>query len=513
MSDSRTSNSIKNSGASVFGRLATVIMEFILRTVLIEMLGKEYAGISTLFTDILQVLSLMELGLGGAIIFALYKPLAEKDSKKVNALMHFYKTAYNIIALAVFVLGMLCVPFLDYIVKDVPNIKEDIRLIFMLYVVASSCSYLVAYKETLIRASQKARVAVRIETTVQLAFMVLECLSLLILKSFIMHLLLRIATSLVRNLLISYEVKKRFADVDFRSSDRLTGAERKKLMADVGAMALYKVSGVVLTGSDSVIVSAFLSTTTVGILGNCRIFSNFISNITNKVWNAVLPSVGNLAATKDPDRQYRVFERLTFGNYVFSCFCAVGLFVLINPVVTVWLGSDFTISTAAAAAMALNLYLILTIFPFQTFRDANGLFVQGKYRPLIMSVINVGLSLTLVRPFGLVGVLISTPISRLTTQAWFDPYIVYKEVFKRSPKGYYLGFLGHTALTALCGVGAWLLLESLPLTGFLKLIAGGVLCTGIPFVVYFVLFRKSPQFIYLISRIRQLAARVLRRKR
>ena len=514
MSDTRTGNSIKNSGATIFGRLATLIMEFVLRTVLIKTLGIEYGGISSLFTDILQVLSLMELGLGSAIIFALYKPLAERNYPKINALMRFYKTAYNIIAAGVFILGLCCVPFLGSIVKDVPDIKEDIRLIFMLYVAASSCSYLVVYKETLIRASQQSRVAVRIEMAVQIIFMGLESLSLFIFHEYMIYLVLRIVTYLVRNLLISLEVKKRFLEVNFRGEERLSKADKNKLMKDVGAMALYKISGVVLNGTDSIIISTFLGTSLVGVMGHFRMISNCVTNLSNKVWVAVLPSVGNMAAVDDDDKQYRVFSKVNLGSFIFSAFCSIAMFNLCNPLVTVWLGADYTVSTITAFAIAFNMYLFLTILPFQTFRDANGLFVQGKYRPVIMSIINIGLSLALVRPCGMFGVLVATPISRLVTQTWFDPYVVYKYVFKKSPKPYYKEFLIHSLITLVTGALIWGILEFAHVGGgLIRLVSGMILCCTVPLIVYYLLFRKDQQFIQLVEYFKRMAKRLIKRKR
>ena len=514
MADTRTGNSIKNSGVTIFGRLATLIMEFVLRTVLIKTLGIEYGGISSLFTDILQVLSLMELGLGSAIIFALYKPLAEKNYPKINALMQFYRTTYNIIAAGVFILGLCCVPFLGSIVKDVPDIKEDIRLIFMLYVAASSCSYLVVYKETLIRASQQSRVAVRIEMAVQITFMGLESIALFIFHEYLIYLVLRIITYLVRNLLISVEVRKRFPEVNFRGKERLEKQDRQKLMKDVGAMTLYKISGVVLNGTDSIIISTFLGTGLVGIMGHFRMISNCVTNLSNKVWVAVLPSVGNMAVIDDDEKQYRVFSRVNLGSFIFSGFCSVAMFNLCNPLVTVWLGADYTVSTITVFAIAFNMYLFLTILPFQTFRDANGLFVQGKYRPVIMSIINIGLSFALVMPYGMFGVLVATPISRLVTETWFDPYVVYKYVFKKSPKPYYKEFVIHALITLVTGTLIWGMLEMAHIGGGLaRLVLGLVLCCTIPLLVYYLLFRKNHQFIELVKYLKRLLKRLIRRKR
>lgn len=514
MADSRTSNSIKNSGATIFGRIGTMLMEFVLRTVLIKMMGIEYGGVSTLFTDVLQVLSLMELGLGNAITFALYKPLAENDYPKINSLLRFYKAAYNTIAASVFLLGLCCVPFLHLIVKNVPNIQEDIRIIFMLYVAASACSYLAVYQETLIRAGQQSRVAVRIDMMVNVGFIVIECIELMLLRNYLVYLVLRIGNPILRNLLVRREVKKRYPLVTSKGAQKLPAADRKRLLNDVGAMALYKVSGVVLTSTSSIVISTFLGTGVVGILGNFRVIANFINNLCNKVWEAVLPSVGNLAAQDGEQKQYRVFCKLSFASFLFAAFCSVSLFILLNPLMVVWFGQNFTVSTATVAAIALNTYLVLTILPFQTFRDANGLFVQGKYRPLIMSILNITLSVLLVQKLEMFGVLIATPIARILTQVWFDPYIVYKHVFRRSPAEYYRRLILQFLLAVGIAVLVMGLMTVCPVSNPLaRLMIGCVLCVAVPVVVFVAVFHRNRQFQDLVAYGKRIARHIIGRKK
>lgn len=512
MIESRTVNSIKNSSATILGRIVAMLMNFVLRTVLIRCLGIQYGGISTLFTDILQVFSLVELGLSGAITYALYKPLANQEYSKISALMHFFKNTYNAIAMSIFLLGILCIPFLGFIIKDVPNIKEDIRIIFMLYVIASSCSYLVIYKETLIKANQMSRIVVRIEIIVHIAFIGLESILLFIFKEYMIFLVLQVLYYLVRNILVSREVRKRFPKVRFNGNDRLTKGEKQRLKKDIGAMALYKISGVVLNGTDSIIISVFLGTGVVGVIGQYRMIQNFISNTVNNIWVSVLPSVGNLAAAKNnAEKQYQVFCQVNFGSFISSCIISTVMFVMINPLVGLWVGDRYTVSIATTAAIAFNMYLFLIILPFQTFRDANGLFVQGKYRPVIMSAINIVLSLLLVKNLGLFGVLFATPISRLATQTWFDPYVVYKYVFKRSPVQYYIEFVKHFFVTLVCAWIAWKIVTLVDISnGILNLLIGSFVCFIIPIIAYFIIFHRNKQYIQLDSYVKKILKKFLK---
>ena len=154
MADSRTTNVIKNSSASLIYKVIQILVQFIIRTVFIRLLGNEYTGVSGLFSDILHVLSLMEMGLDVSMVYSLYKPLAEKNVDRIAALLKFFRKAFNVIGVAVLVVGAALTPFLHYIVKGVPNITEDIRGIFLMYVLTSGCSYFLIYKTVLLRADQ-----------------------------------------------------------------------------------------------------------------------------------------------------------------------------------------------------------------------------------------------------------------------------------------------------------------------------------------------------------------------
>ena len=189
MADSRTSNVIKNSGANMVYKLAHILLQFAIRTAFINILGKEYTGVSTLFTDILNVLSLMELGMGTAMTYALYKPLSTGDTEKISALMTFYKKAYRTIGILVFTVGMLITPFLGFLVNDVPNIKEDITIIFIIYVLTSASSYFLVYKTVILRASQQSRVISLISSLVFIAEGVVEIILLIIFREFYAYLI------------------------------------------------------------------------------------------------------------------------------------------------------------------------------------------------------------------------------------------------------------------------------------------------------------------------------------
>ena len=267
MENSRTQNTVKNSAASLLFRLSNMVVKFIIRTAFIYLLGKEYTGVSGLFTDILTVMSLMELGLDGSMVYSLYKPLAEKDEKRVCNLMGFYKRAFHLIGVLVLVAGAALTPFLGYIVKDVPNIREDIRLIFMMYVVTSASSYFFVYRTVLLRANQQSRVLSKWSTIIGLAECAVEVALLALFRMFFLYLIVHLAATVTRNVIVTRLAIRTFPQY-FREGEGLARQEKRKLYRDLACICIYNMSGVVINSTDSIFISAFIGTVLVAIIGN-----------------------------------------------------------------------------------------------------------------------------------------------------------------------------------------------------------------------------------------------------
>lgn len=499
MAKSRAVNSAVNIVYSFGVKLVSFLASFFLRTVFIRTLGMEYAGVSGLFTDILTVLSFAELGISTAMTYALYKPIAEKDTDRINRLMNFYKLAYRFVAGTVLAGGLVCVPFLPVIVTDVPNIKESIVLIYLLYVVNTASSYLLIYKSTLLTASQKHYEINKITIKISLTKCVVESILLLVFHNFILYLCVEIFLAIFQNILIGRKAQKEFPDILKGSNhDKLEKQEIKKLFHDIKALFLYKISGVVLSGTDSIIISSFLGTGLVGILANYNLIIKNIYNLVLQIFSSMSASIGNMAVTESSEKQYKVFRALLLLSFWFFGMCAAVLYVCITPFMVLWMGEENTFGTAIVIVLLIDFYLTGMMSPISSFRTSNGLFVQGQYRPLVMAVINIAVSVALVKPLGVLGVLIGTVFSRITTQVWYDPYLIYKYVFNKPVVLYLKKMILYTGITLLCCAGGELLCGRIILgNAFLELVIKAAV-SGILFnAVFIALFFRSEEFTYL----------------
>lgn len=514
MADNRVTNVFKNSTASLIYKLVHMLVQFILRTVFIHVLGNEYTGISALFTDILQVLSLMEMGLDSSMVFALYKPLAQKDEKRISALLSFYRKAFNIIGLVVLFSGIACTPFLNYIIKGVPNITENIKGIFLMYVATSAFSYFLIYKTVLLRADQKSRVISNWSSIVFLAECVVEVILLIILKKFYAYLVVHFIATILRNLILSAITSKRYPDYFKKTNEKLSREEKRVLYRDLACLTVYNLSGVVINSTDSVFISAFVGTVEVAIIGNFTLIMNSLRTAVSQIVNASKASIGNLAATSSNNKQEQVFNRMNFVSFWVSCFCCTCLMALLNPFIgDVWFNESYKIAESIIAVLVANFFIAVMVFPVESFRTANGLFVQGWFRPALMAVLNIALDFYMGRRWGIFGIFLATTISRLLTQVWFDPYLVYKMVFKKSVKKYYIDYIIYVAITALSCLTAVFVCRAVPMTNkYINFGCRMILAAIIPNVYISVLYHKTEEFAYFMKMPKKLARKLLNRQ-
>ena len=499
MPESRTSNVIKNSGASLIYKFVHILTTFALRTAFVKLLGNEYTGVSSLFTDILQVLSLMELGLDTSMVYALYGPVARNEHTRVSALLKFYRKAFTVIGIVILALGLGCIPFLNYIVKDVPNIKEDIRLIFLMYILTSASSYFVVYKTIVLRANQRSRVISRVQLIVDILESVTSILLLFIFRKFFLYLVVHLVATWAKNIYLSRLSEKMYPESFEETDAELSSAERKKLIRDIACLTVYTLSGIVINSTDSIFISAFVGTVEVALIGNYTLLINSIRTAVEQINNSLKASVGNLAALSSPDEQKVVFDRINFICFWATCLTGTCLYVLLRPFVTgIWLGQAYDVSPIVIGVLIFNYFIAVMVYPVESFRTANGLFVQGWFRPAIMALLNIVLDYFMGKKWGVTGIFLATTISRLLTQVWFDPYLVFKHVFKKKVWGYYLNYLIYMVVTVMACFSANFIAQHIIVSNpYIGFVLKGIVAVLVPNLIVFLLFGRTGEFAFV----------------
>lgn len=500
--NSRTKNSIINSIYASGSQIVTILLSFIVRTVFIKVLSAEYLGINGLFTNIITMLSLADLGIGIAIPYTLYKPLANDDKRKIKSLMTLYSKIYNVIGIVIFILGILITPFLKYIIKDMPDIK-NLNLIYILFIINSACSYFFVYKKLLLDSDQKGYIATKIIMNMTVIKSFIEIFILIISKNYIFYLSVSIIITILQNFLIYRKCDKLYPFLKSINSDKVTKTDLDELKKNISALIIYRVGTVALNGTDNIIISKFVGIVMVGIYSNYLLIVNAITKIISQIFDAITSSIGNLVVTTNNEKSENIFYKLQFLNFWLYTFFGVCVIVLINPFMKVWAGENYVLDNMTAYIIGLNLYIYGMQSVVSSFRNAYGLFVQGKYRPIIMTIVNIFLSIILAQSMGVFGVILATVISRLFVTGLYDPIIVFKYGFKKSSKEYFITYFKYLLLFNVISIVLMYISTYIQINNYLLWIAEGIISSIAINLILLIVFLKDNNFKFYLEKIRK----------
>lgn len=483
-SESRLKNSIRNSAFGLFAEVTTLILGFIVRSVFVSTLKEDYLGVNGLFTNILQVLSFAELGIGNAIVFSLYKPIREKDTDKIRQYVSFYKTTYRIIGAVVAVLGLALIPFLNVIIVDKPDIPDNLVIIYFLYLANTVLSYFSVWKRTFMTANQERYIGTVVEQIFTIIQVIVQIILLKITHNFILYLATMIICNQVRNIVIAYICSRRYPVVNEKPGQDLTKEEKKSIFDNVKALLVYKLSGVMLGSTDNILIQAIINFRSVSLYSNYSMITVAFRTLANQLLNGITASVGDLNAGDDNKAKENVFFKLLFVSFWLYGLLYVGFTSTVNSLIGVWLGNDFTLPTDIVLAIAFSFYVEGMQFAGFTYRTTMGLFRESVAAPVISAVLNIVLSVMLGYKMGMSGIFIATAVSRLATTTWVDGYLVFKKRLNKSPIkffGVYVFYLAFTVTSAYFIQSVLLFVE---IEGWIGLMVQ----IGITFAMYNLLF-------------------------
>lgn len=507
MRESRSEYVFKNVTISLIMQVVKNILAFLGRTVFVHILGAEYLGVNTLFTDVLTVLSFAELGVGNAMVFSLYKPLAEQNKEKIKSLMKLYAKAYRVIGIVIATLGLCVVPVIPYIIKDVSYVQENITLLYLLFLLNSVLSYFFVYKKSLIIADQKNYIVEVYQEVFYAIQVIAQIVFLLITRQFIPYLLIVIATTLANNIFMANKADKLYPYLTDKNVKPLEKSEVSSIVTNVKALVVYKVGGIILESVDSIFISALINTITVGLYANYKLVIRVFRTIGNQAMNGIIASIGNLNVNGDENKKERVFYEMFYINAWYYGFAAAGLCCFLTPVVRIWLGDSYVMAFDAVLAAVVYFYVSNMHYPCFTYRTTTGLFVYGKFVPMISAIINIMLDLAMGIKWGLPGILWASVIARLLTYELIDPILIYQKILHRPVGRYFVYYVGAMVLIVIDGL----------ISAFIssKIVLSGIVGTGLRIAVFSLVFNavfllvtfRTKQFQSILQRVKQIILR------
>lgn len=492
----RTRNSILNIAVSFGAQAVSILLLFISRKVFLNYFTEEYLGVNGLFTEILTVLSLAELGIGTAMMYGLYDAVARTDEKEICQLMNLYKRLYTTVGLIVIGIGLAMMPFLDYLIKD--NQIPHIRLIFLMYLADSAVSYFLSYKQTIIQACQKAYVVSGVGMTIRCCQILLQILSMVVLHNFYVYIAIQIGGQICTNVVLSVVSGKMYPYLRHNREGLPPKEKIQSIYRHIKAMALHKFGAVFVSNTDNLLISAFVGLGTVGLYSNYKMVLNSLKLALSYIYNAFTAGIGNLAATESAERVHQVYNCLNFVMSMLYGWAAVCLWLLFNPFIGTFFGEKFVLPEIVVAIIVLDFYIHGMRQMTLRFRDGMGLYWYDRYKPFFEVAINLTVSLLLVTKYNIAGVLLGTIISSLVTNFWVEPYVLFrygiKEDWKKGLADYFLRYGRYTlfALTAGCICGA--VVSRFPADDLLLLILRALVISLIYGACALLVFGRSPEF-------------------
>lgn len=491
MKIARTKNAVRNILTGSVNRVINIILPFFTRTVILYVMGTKYLGLSSLFTSILSFLSLSELGLGAAMVYSMYKPIAQNDEDTICALLNLYRRLYRIIGWVVLVLGLALMPFLRQLINDEIPPEINLYLLYFIYLFNSVLSYwLFAFKNALLQAHQRTDVNNVISSiVVPISYAVmLGCLWLT--ENYYAYVIWLPIFTVITNLIRSRYVDRHFPELKPRGE--ISPELRQSISKKVAALIGTKLNTVVLNAADNLVMSAFLGLTVIAIYGNYYMIMSSIIGFLGIIYAAMTAGLGNSLQTETIEKNYADFLKLSFMNTWLVGWCTVCLVCLYQPFMRIWVGEELMFPFYVVLELGLYFYIYQQRKIPVVYKDAAGIWWEDRFRPYVCMVTNVVLNILLVQIIGVSGIILSTVFSLLISIPW-ENYTIFKYVFRRSSRDYYASMAAYTG-SMLLGGGVCFWLCGFFGDGIFAFLLRGVVCVIVPNVIFAALNCRRKEF-------------------
>lgn len=487
----------RNIKYSAVNYIAVNLLKFLVRMVFVKTLPIEYLGVNGLFSNILVMLSLAELGIGPAIVYSLYKPLAYGDIETVKSIMRLFKKVYVAFGGIILVLGLALFPFLDNFIKDGQSVPQ-VHYFYLVFLLNTVISYLWTYKRSLLIADQKQYVVNIYQAAVQVLVAVLQIVFLLIFADYWCFIILMLVGTVLENFSIARKADKEYPYLN-EASEALDLEIKQQIVKNTKAMICHKIGGMVVFSSSNLVLSKFAGLAAVGLYSNYYMVIAALNTFAAKFFESITASIGNLMVLEESSKKIKAFKITEFITALQAAICFCGLYVLFNPFVELWVGKAYLFDEVIVAAMAFSFYLTYMRKAVLMFRDACGLYWNDRYKPLAESVINLTASIYLTIHYGVIGVVIGGIISTLLTCFWVEPYVLFNNDIDIKLKEYFINYLKFAVVALLSATVSKFVYNSLfAKVTLVNFVVGIFICISITLVLWYAVFKNREETQYLM---------------
>ena len=489
-----TKNTMRGIFFGVINKAIIIIMPFVLRSILIHRIGADYAGLNSLFTSILRVLNMAELGFASAAAFSLYKPVADEDSIKVSALLAFYRKIYYTAGVIVLMVGLGLMPFLDHLIKGSHPADVSLQVLYLIFLLDSAASYfLFSYKNLILSVYQRVDIVSIISTLLHLTVYIIQIIILVVFRAYYAYIVCELIYTVANNLVVARYVSKHYPQ--YKCKGTLEKQEKREIIKNAYGMFLFKVCSATRNSLDTVFVSAFIGLSAATIYGNYYyVFAGVIS-IQTIIRESMQGGIGNKIAVNSPEKNHEDMLKFMFLYAWLSGAFTACMLCLFQPFMKLWVGSKLMLDEPTMIMFCVYFYVMSIGSIRFLYHQAAGLFWKRRYWTIAEAVVNVLGNWILVQVWGMFGVVCSTIISLLTIDFLYSTTIVYDFYFKNGKIGLYFKKHGiYLLVTALGCVPTYLIVRQIMIGGILGLAVRLAACLVLSNTVFFLCYRKMPEY-------------------
>lgn len=490
----RVKNASRNMFFGIIQKTYQIIIPFVMRTAMIYFMGVQYLGLNGLCTSILQVLNLAELGVGSAMIYSMYKPIAEDNTKRICALLKLYKTYYTVIGAVIAVFGIILTPFIPNLISgDIPS-GMNIYILYLLNLAATVLSYwMLAYKNSILQAHQRVDVISKVTMTTSTVQYVLQFLVLWLFKNYYLYVLVMLVTQVLTNIATAIVASKMYPD--YKAEGKLNKAEVKEINARIRDLFTSKIGAVIVNSADTIVISAFLGLTMLAIYQNYYFILTAIIGFITIIFNSCTAGIGNSLIVETKEKNFNDLKKFTFLIAWISGFCSSCFLCLYQPFMKIWVGEELQLPFNVVICLVIYYFIYEINQLLNMYKDAGGIWHEDRFRPLVTAIANLGMNLIMVQFWGIYGIILSTVLSTLLVGMPWLFHNLFTTLFEKSQLSQYIkNLMFYVIISLITCILTYLICSKIVLGDWITIIVRGIICCIIPNTIFFLAYHKLSEF-------------------
>ena len=484
-------------------RFLSLLFPFIIRTVMIHYLSAEYLGLSSLFVSILQALNLVELGIGSALVFNMYKPVAENDTKKIGAYLNFYKKCYRIIGLIILILGISIMPFLSHLIKGSYPREINLYYIYFIYLINTVLTYwMFAYKNSVALAYQRTDIENKALLVSQTLMYIFQIVLLMYFKNYYYYIILLPIFTVIKNIIVSKKIKKEYPNIIGMGD--ITNSEKKAISKNIKALFGHQIAFTIINSADSVILSMLLGLNELAIYNNYYYVFSAIVNIITILFTSIQAGIGNDVITNNKEEIFKNFKRFRLIVFIIVGICSMCFLTLYQPFMKIWMGKTMMLSEKCVIIFVIGFFITQVRRVITTYKNATGMWREDFYKPYVVIIVDIIIDFILINRIGSIGAMVSTIVSMGLIAIPWEIHVIYKHLFKKSKFEYYRFFAKEIVIFAINCLIMIFIVNFIHLSGIINIIIRLIVTILISASIYLISHYNDEEFKWCYERLKKL---------